>query len=115
MKLSLVAFASLLIAPAHASQGSPLIYECAWGKETARINFTDFIATFAGTDNELDVGDIAFGFPAPGGRYIDFDVLPSHDEIWEKRPETISGNVVSGYEDLREEPVTIPVRCSLVR
>lgn len=115
MKPTLIALTALAVSPALASQSGPLMYDCAWGNETARINFKDFIATYAGTDIELSVGDIGFGFQESDGRYVGFEVLPSHDEIWEKRPETVSGLVDSGYDDGREEPVTMPVKCSLVR
>jgi hypothetical protein len=65
--------------------------------ETARIDFKNFIATYAGTDNELAVGAVDFGFSTPWGVAIAFDVPLSQDEIWDTRPETFSGTVASGF------------------
>lgn len=114
-KLALFALTPLLASPAAAGESSPLIYDCAWVHERVRINFSKFIATYAGTDNKLDVGDISFGFPAPWGRYIGFDVLPSHDDIWEKQPETFSGTALSGFRGVAGLAIHTPVTCSIVR
>ena len=114
-KLILIALAALAAAPAAANVWASLIYDCAWVNETARIDFKNFIATYAGTDTKLDVGHFDFGFQAPWGRYIAFHILPSHDEIWDKRPETFSGTAISGFPALPRLAIHTPVTCSIVR
>jgi hypothetical protein len=108
---SKILLAALLGMSVHAAQAAlPVVYDCKWGSEKARLNFTDHIATYAGKDTKLKSG-IVFGFDDPSGKYILFDIPVSIDRIHEERPWTISGVVRPGGD--LDDPNTIPVRCVL--
>ncbi|BCJ90360.1 hypothetical protein IZ6_10950 [Terrihabitans soli] len=104
--------AAFVFGLAQAAQAAPVVYDCKWGSEKARLNFTDHTATYAGKTVDLKEG-IVFGFDDPQGKYILFDIPIAIDKIHEKRPWTMSG-VIRPDGDF-DDPNTIPVRCTLRR
>lgn len=108
--LAIATVVSMSVHVAHAAP--PVVYDCKWGSEKARLNFTDHIATYAGKDIELGEG-ILFGFRTPDGAYLSFDVKFSMDVVRFDRPSTMSGKVSLQRDGVDDK--VMPVRCTLRR
>lgn len=97
MRLVIAALLALTILPA---QAAPVVYDCTWGGQSARLNLTEHRVQIAGLETELNEG-LMFNFRTAKGRVV-MD-LGDPDILHFDKPKTIKGTV---------EPNT-PVTCSL--
>lgn len=86
MKLIVAALGTMLAQ----TEPQPLVYACAWGDQTARLNLSEHRVQIAGIETELNEG-IYFNFRSKNGSVI-LD-LGDPDRLHFKRPNRVDGSV----------------------